>query len=214
MQKRFVSCALACAAMCLFFSPNTQAATLEYSVYTDLAEFTQAAGPTTLYDFESIAVNTGCKNYNFGDFTTYGPSLYNVNIENENTHELHLNTSSYTQDLALTFNKPIVAFGFDWRNTDNNDDMLRVDFDGTRYVLGAKDESGFWGVVLTKGVIDQNTPLLFGDTPGGAGWTEGNLDNFRYTDNTPPAPALPEPTTLSLAALAALAALHKRRRSA
>jgi hypothetical protein len=71
--------------------------------------------------------------------------------------------------MSLTFHEPMMAFGFDWRNTDNNDDMIRVDFDGTRYVLGAKDETGFWGVVVTEGAITSDTPFLFGDTAGGAG---------------------------------------------
>lgn len=154
--------------------------TLTYIIYRNATEFTEATDNLSEYDFESIPVGTNCKNYDFGDFTTDAAALYAVNIQDDNTHELYFNTSSYSQNMSLSFHNPIVAFGFDWRNTDNNSDMIRVDFDGTRYVLGSKDEVGFWGVVVTEGLITSDIPFLFGDTPGGSGWTAGNLDNLRY----------------------------------
>lgn len=162
-----------------------------YQVYTSLQDFENATQSLTVFDFESIPAGTNCESFDFGDFTTQGTALYNVEISNENSHELYFNTSSYTQDLTVAFKTDQIAFGFDWRNTDNNDDMVRVDFNGTQYVLGAKDESGFWGVVASGGVIAAQTPFQFGDTAGGSGWTEGNLDNFRFT-------AVPELSSLWL----------------
>lgn len=137
-----------------------------------------------LQKIEAIPGGTDCKSYDFGDFSVDGAALYKVDIENENTHELHFNTSSYSQNMSVSFHNPITSFGFDWRNTDNNDDLIRVNFDGIRHVLGAKDESGFWGVVVTAGWITSDVTFMFGDTPGGSGWTKGNLDNFRYAEYT------------------------------
>lgn len=177
MKFKFIMSAMAINAL---LTPLASATTLTYTVYTNETEFTEAAELLSANDFEAIPSGTDCKNYNFGDFETDGRELYVVSIEDANTHVLHFNSSSYTQNMSLFFHNPIVAFGFDWCNTDNNDDMVRVDFDGTRYVLGAKDETGFWGVVATEGWITSDTPFLFGDTPGGAGWSEGYLDNIRY----------------------------------
>lgn len=158
------------------------AATLTYVVYTNTASFAEAVGRLSVYDFEAIPAETNCKTYDFGDFTVNGEALYTVDIKNENTHELCFNSSSYNQHMSVSFHNPIMAFGFDWRNTDNNSDMVRVDFAGTRYLLGAKDESGFWGVMATNGLITSDIPFQFGDTPGGSGWTRGNLDNFLYVE--------------------------------
>lgn len=163
-------------------TPPITARALTYVVYTNVAEFAGAVGSLSEYDFENIPVGTNCKNYDFGDFVISGAALYAVTIKDDNTHELYLNSSSYAQNMSLSFHNPIVAFGFDWRNTDNNSDMLRVDFKGTRYVLGAKDEVGFWGVIATEGLITSDIAFQFGDTPGGSGWTAGNLDNFRYAE--------------------------------
>ena len=158
---------------------------LTYDIYNDLESFTNATQNTSLHDFESNPIGTNYKAYDFGDFTVNGTSLYSVQIIELNTHKLYFNTSSYTQHMSVTFHSPIKAFGFDWRNDDNNNDMVRVVFDGTMYVLGAKDESGFWGVVVTEGEITSDMAFRFGDTSGGSGWTVGNLDNFRYSPIQP-----------------------------
>ena len=176
------------------FTVNAHA--LVYNIYTNFSDFSLAAGTTSVYDFEPDSVGGNYKIHDFGDFSVNGSDMYLVNIENEATHELHFNSSSYTQDLSLTFHQPIRAFGFDWRNIDNNTDMVRVIFNDILYVLGAKDESGFWGVVASDGEITSDMAFRFGDTSGGAGWTAGNLDNIRYSVGTNP--MVPEPTTLLL----------------
>ena len=142
MQMKFIILVLGLSAL---VTSQAAALSLTYVIYTNAAEFAGAVEILSEHNFENVPVGTNCKSYDFGDFATDGAALYAVTIKDDNTHELSFNTSSYTQDMALSFHNPIVAFGFDWRNTDNNTDMVRVDFDGTRYVLGAKDESGFWG---------------------------------------------------------------------
>jgi len=192
-----------------------KAEALTYNIYTDYSSFSAAAGSTMLYDFESDTVGANYKVYDFGDFSVDGSSLYAVKIEDVSTKELYFNTSSYTQNMAVTLDVASASFGFDWRNTDNNTDMIRVDFDSTQYVLGAKDESGFWGVVATDGLITSNMPFLFGDTSGGAGWTEGNLDNFRYGTANVNNP-VPEPSTFLLlgSGLAGLCLYARKRKKA
>lgn len=195
-----------------FFVSEHKAEAVTYNIYTDYSSFSAAAGSTLLYDFEDDTVGKGYEVHNFGDFSVDGSSLYSVEIKNVSTKELYFNTSKYTQNMAVTLNIPSSAFGFDWRNTDNNTDMVRVDFDGTQYVLGAKDESGFWGVVATDGLIG-NMPFLFGDTSGGAGWTEGNLDNFRYgTASSTNAVPVPGSLLLLCTGLLGLAGFSRRRK--
>jgi len=155
--------------------------TLTYVIYTNAVEFAEAVGNFSEYDFESIPTGTDCKNYDFGDFAIDGAALYAVTIVDDHTHEINLSTSSSSQDMSVSFHTPIIAFGCDWRNTDGNGDILRVDFDGTRYVLGTSGDFGFWGVVATEGLITSDIPFLFGDTPGG-GWLGSRLDNFRYAE--------------------------------
>lgn len=194
-----------------------RAEALTYNIYTDYSSFSAAAGSTMLYDFESDTVGADYKVHDFGDFSVDGSSLYAVTIQDVSTKELFFNTSSYTQDMAVTLDVPSASFGFDWRNTDNNTDMIRVDFDNIQHVLGAKDESGFWGIVATDGMITADMPFLFGDTSGGAGWTTGNLDNFRYgTANVDDPAPVPEPSTFLLlcSGLAGLGCYARKRKKA
>ena len=171
----------------LCFIGNANA--ISFTTYTNQSSWETAVGTFTIEDFndESNGVFTF---RDFGDFTA---TLYNQNTNNKpqvNDNEIRLqiwDNQSYTR---FSFDNPIRALGFDWRNTDESYDKIEMNVQGNDWIFGPSQSSGFFGIVSTDGMF---TSADLGDSVGdGGALGYGYLDNFRYASSSA---TIPEPTT-------------------
>lgn len=189
----------------LMFGIIGSAHAISFTTYTNVGDWSAAAGTTVLEDFDDETPGFFTSR-DFGDFTG---TLFNASGSREpeitSDHKLRLQVGIHTSYTRLDFDYPITALGFDWENTDPTGDDMEIDILGTNWVFGPDGGSGFFGVITTGGAFSYAD---FSDTLGNGGLlSHGDLDNFRYSP-------IPEPTTLALAGIGLLGLTYRRRKRA
>ncbi len=177
--------------------------------FTDKNQWQAAAsGSVTIEDFTNEA-DGSFTNRNFGDFNAelINPyTFWEPKIFEHVTHGkvLALQARDEGSRLKLTFDSDLTAIGFDWVNLDSNDNIELV-VSAVPYNFGASNNSGFFGLVVTGGTLNE---FAFGDSVGGGGELGGALlDNYHYV--FVPEPSLGLLLCISLVGLAGAGVVQK-----
>lgn len=223
----------------MFFSlAGVNASALTITTYTDLSDFDAAAGLLTLEDFNDSTL----QRFDLG--TPYSFNGFTITATNTFTNPVGIGISDTTRsdidgtprlvwgenafggrrdgpDILFTFDAPIFALAFDWRNTDPTDSyklvVLGQDFGAghaevpwprPRSLPGSPSQaSGFFGLISDTAF----TTVTLQHVAKGGVLNDMSMDNVRFSQFDSPAP-IPEPGTLALLGigLAGLVLLRRR----
>jgi len=195
----------------LFFNSTTNAnGAAERDLWMAAAGIT---APDITVDFESFALSTNMNNFDHeGTLVTRntGSGLLDVRGAGAFGSSNPIGTKGMwhneTQFLVLDFTEGAVDYVGGW-DIDQSGGTIRVTFDNAEIQTfslegtgGSGNSAEYWGLVSNDG--RKFSKLEFGVT-GDSSW---GLDNIQYND------AVPEPATMTILTLAALAIAKKRKR--
>ncbi|MFC1748162.1 PEP-CTERM sorting domain-containing protein [Pseudomonadota bacterium] len=205
------------AALMFLSSITFQANAMIITTYTDEAEFNAAAGAITVEDFTGETAGA-FDSRDFGDFTIdlmYDEFGRQPEITTDG--ELRLQTRGAHSASTMNFDTGITALGFDWRNTDDRDQM-GLYFNEYREVpeisFGAAGGSGFFGVIADTAFTLASLSDVSNIIDGGSALYYGYIDNIRYSSISGPSVPVSLPTTLALMGLGLIGVGYSRKKMA
>jgi hypothetical protein len=156
---------------------SSQVSALTYNQYTDRTDWQNAVGGAVTEDFEAEPLGgfSDSRVFTYFTATNTNDAVLDTSVDS-GAGPANVNGSNYlyfysncnaTDGMELTFDTPVSAIAFDWRNIDGSGDVAQmvVEIDGETFLFGPPG-TGFFGIEATDGTFQT---VEIQDTPGQGG---------------------------------------------